>query len=408
MRRWAHLLRLSAGLVALACASSDSPVDPGIDPNNDTGPVALRIIGRGTVTERVTTEVWAHGSYAYTATGQLSGGGGTTLGNCIKVWNVSSDVPVLVDSVIVADVRRLSDIQVTDDGKLLVVSTEFAPGSIVIYSLADPARPALLSRFTNANTNSGVHTVEVARVNGILHAFLSTDAQGETPSRLVIADLSDPVNPKQVFARGMGSPFIHDVFVRDGILFTMLWNSGVEVFDIGGGNRGGSTANPVSMGLLSTQGGRVHNGWWYHDRSGSKRYLFVGEEGPSISGTQSSGDIHVVDISDLTLPREVAFYSVSNAGTHNFSVDEERGILYAAYYNGGVRAIDITGDLSACTAAERSADGRCDLVKMKRERGTGLLDAGIAPYVWGVHLMNRRLYVSDMFTGLWVLGEVPR
>ena len=206
----------------------------------------------------------------------------------------------------------------------------------------------------------------------------------------------------------MGSPFIHDVFVRDGILFTMLWNAGVEVLDIGGGNRGGSTANPVSMGHVTTTGGRVHNGWWYHDPSGAKRYLFVGEEGPSVSGTRSSGDIHVVDISDLSNPREVAFYSVPDAGTHNFSVDEPRGILYAAYYNGGVRAIDIRGDLSLCDAAERSADGRCDLVKMKRERGTGMLDAGIAPYVWGVHLMNRRLYVSDMFTGLWVLGEVPR
>jgi hypothetical protein len=407
VRRCARLCRVSLVLLALACGS-DTPVDPGIDPIDNTGPVALPVIGRGTVTERATTEVWAHGNYAYTATGARSGSGGTILGNCIKIWNVSSDVPVLVDSVIVADASKLSDIQVSDDGRLLVVSTEFAPGSILVYSLTDPARPALLSRFNNANTNTGVHTVEVARVNGILHAFLSTDAQGVTPSNLVIADLSDPANPRQVFARGMGAPFIHDVVVRDGILFTMLWNSGVEVFDIGGGNRGGSTASPVSMGLINTRGGRVHNGWWYHDPSGSKRYLFVGEEGPSLSGTNSSGDIHVVDITDLGLPREVAFYSVANAGTHNFSVDEERGILYAAYYNGGVRAIDIRGDLSACAPAEHSPDGRCDLVKMKRERGIGLLNAGISPFVWGVHLMNRRLYVSDMFTGLWVLGELPR
>ena len=394
--------------MVLACGSGDSPVDPRIDPTDHSGPVALPIIGRGTVTERATTEVWAHGSYAYTATASRSGAGGTILGNCIKVWNISSDVPVLVDSVIVAEAQKLSDIQVSDDGSLLVVSTEFEPGSILIYSLTDPARPALLSRFTNADTNPGVHTVEVARVNGILHAFLSTDAQSASPSKLVIADLRDPLEPRQVFARPMGSPFIHDVFVRDGILFTMLWNSGVEVFDIGGGNKGGSPSNPVSIGLLGTQGGRVHNGWWYHDSSGSKRYLFVGEEGPSLSGSKSSGDIHVVDISNLALPREVAFYSVTDAVTHNVSVDEQRGILYAAYYNGGVRAIDIRGDLSACTSSERSADGRCDLVKMKRELGTGLLDAGIAPYVWGVHLMNRRLYVSDMFTGLWVLGELPR
>ena len=70
-----------------------------------------------------------------------------------------------------------------------------------------------------------MHTAEVARVNGTLYAFLSID----TPSRdLVIVDLSDPANPREVFVRNMGSPFVHDVFVRDGLLFTALWNDGVD------------------------------------------------------------------------------------------------------------------------------------------------------------------------------------
>ena len=99
-------------------------------------------------------------------------------------------------------------------------------------------------------------------------------------------------------------------------------------------------------------------------------------------------------------------YHVDGAGTHNFSMDEARGILYAAYYNGGVRAIDVTGDLSSCDAASKSADGRCDLVKMGRELGQGPADAGPV-YVWGVQLVGTHVYASDMLNGIWKLDAVP-
>ena len=105
---------------------------------------------------------------------------------------------------------------------------------------------------------------------------------------------------------------------------------------------------------MKTLGGEVHNIWWYHDATGGKKYAFVGEEGPGSIGSSSRGDIHVVDVSDLTKPREVALYHVDGAGTHNFSVDEVNGVLYAAYYNGGVRAIDVRGDLGSCPASQQS------------------------------------------------------
>ena len=110
----------------------------------------------------------------------------------------------------------------------------------------------------------------------------------------------------------------------------------------------------------------MHNVWWYHDASGSKRFAFVGEEGSGTIGSTSRGDIHVVDVSDMTAPHEVGVYHIDGAGTHNFSVDEVNGVLYAAYYNGGIRAIDIRGDLGTCLPAQQDFDGpsgltRCDL-----------------------------------------------
>jgi hypothetical protein len=203
----------------------------------------------------------------------------------------------------------------------------------------------------------------------------------------------------------MGNPFVHDVFVRDGILITALWNSGITIWDIGGIGAG-TVANPIALGSITTIP-EAHNVWWFHNAiTGEKRYVFVGEEGPGAIGVQSSGDIHVVDVTNFASPHEVAFFHVDGAGTHNFSVDEQRGILYAAYYNGGVRAIDVTGDLSSCAATEKRGDGKCDLAKMGREFARGPTGKG-SVYIWGVQLVGQRLYASDMLNGIWKLGPVP-
>jgi hypothetical protein len=314
--------------------------------------------------------------------------------------------------VVIDTATTLGDVQASDDGSILVVATERALGSIVIFDLANPRKPRFLSRFRSASTTNGVHTAEVARVNGTLYAFLSIDPQ---PAQLVVVDLSNPSAPAEVMVRPMGTPFVHDVFVRDGLLFTALWNDGVTIWDIGGGSRGGTVRNPVQIGNVRTASATsnglssVHNVWWFHDQvTGSKRFAFVGEEGPGAIGSSSLGDVHVLDVSDLSAPREVAFYHVDGAGTHNFSVDEARGILYAAYYNGGVRALDVRGDLSSCAPAEKAVDGRCDLTKMGREMARGLQGNGQDVYVWGVQYLSGVVYASDMLSGLWKLSAVIR
>jgi hypothetical protein len=184
---------------------------------------------------------------------------------------------------------------------------------------------------------------------------------------------------------------IHDTFVRNGICFTFVWNEGVYVYDVGNGVRGGTPANPVRVGDIKTSGGEAHNGWWFHNpATGQQKYLFVGQEGPGKIGSSSSGDIHVVDVSDLAAPVEVASYSMSGAGVHNFWMDEQDQRLYAAYYDGGVVALDVSGTLAGGLASR----------EMARFRPGG---AG-QTYVWGVMLHGGYLYAIDMLTGLWQLG----
>jgi hypothetical protein len=387
-------LIVAVALIALGCNLDGAVRPPVIDGNPE---------GLGIVADRFTAEITVRGNFAYTSTWGDRG----APGNAIKIWNVSGTTPVLVDSVIVPGASTIGDVQVTDDGQLLVAATEFSPGSIAIYSLANPIKPQLLSRYSSSLTDPGVHTAEVQRISGKLYAFLCIDPRTGTPARLVIVDISNPAAPTQVYTAAMGNPYVHDVYVRDGILITALWDDGIRIWDIGGGNNGGSLANPIELGNVVTVGGEAHNVWWFHNAAtGEKRYAFVGQEGPGSIGAFSTGDIHVVDVSNFAAPREVAFFHLDGAGTHNFSMDETRGILYAAYYNGGVVALDVTGDLSSCTSEQKSTDGRCDLGKMGRQLAQGPLVAGQV-YIWGVQLLNGFVYASDMLNGVWKLKLLP-
>jgi hypothetical protein len=121
----------------------------------------------------------------------------------------------------------------------------------------------------------------------------------------------------------------------------------------------------------------------------------------------------VVDVGDFRAPVEIARYSVPGAGTHNFSVDEQRGILYAAYYNGGVRALGVRGDLGTCLDSQRSTPPNgtlalCDLTKMGRELRVDLADGTNPTYVWGVQFLDGAVYASDMLNGLWKLPAAVR
>ena len=188
---------------------------------------------------------------------------------------------------------------------------------------------------------------------------------------------------------------LHDMSVRDGLAFLAAWNAGLMIVDVGDGRKGGSPANPQLVGTALTNAAplttrSVHNAWWFHNPvRNEKRYVFVGQEGPGIVGATSAGDIHVVDVSDMANPVEVAFFHLDGAGTHNFWMDEPAQVLYAAYYNGGVVALDVSGVLAGNLANRLIAN-----VKARPD----------STYVWSVQLANGRLYASDMLTGVWQLS----
>jgi hypothetical protein len=339
-----------------------------------------------------------HGNYAYTGTWGFR----DEVGNTLNVWFLgATGSPTLVGSVTVPDVGTVSDVQVSEDGQLLVVSGERgSDGGIYLYSLSNPAAPSFLSSALVGE--AGVHTVTLATINGRLYAFAARNpgfpVKASTDPALLIYDITDPEAPTLVATKRFPERdySIHDTFVRDGIAFAFVWNTGVVIYDVGNGIRGGSPSAPVEISRLITAangiccGPSVHNGWWFHNPvTNERRYLFIGQEGAAALGSESSGDIHVVDLSDLTRPREVAFFHLNGAGTHNFWIDEGRQILYAAYYNAGVVALDVSGTLSGNLSRR--------LLGQIKPGGAG------NTFTWGVQLANGFLYAIDMLSGLWQL-----
>ena len=398
------------GLVlGAACFSSETTrPDTTLPVVTSSSPVTMSVVGRGDFKpSRISGEIAVRGNTAYTTSWN-----NTTTSSAFYIWDVSG-IPVLVDSVTVDGARTLGDVAVSDDGSTLVVATE-SSGSLATYSLANPRKPVLLTRFAPGHITVGVHTAEIGKVNNKLYGFLAIDQGGGAKAQLVIVDLVNPAAPQEINTTTIGNPYVHDTFVRDGLLFLGLWNDGVAIWDIGGGGKGGTPAAPVELGRVKTVNGHVHNIWWVKDPvTGSNRYAFVGEESAGDVLVSASGDVHVIDVSDMSAPREVAFYTVSGAGAHNFSVDEPNGILYAAYYNGGVRALDVRGTLGSCTDAQKSLPAGstvalCDLRKMGRELGIGLLDRGTPVYVWGVQYVGGAVYASDMINGIWKMRPVVR
>src|SRR5690606_38177468 len=80
-----------------------------------------------------------------------------------------------------------------------------------------------------------------------------------------------------------------------------------------------------------------------------RKYVFVGDEifPPTFNAnevTVPGGYLHVFDVTDLESPREVARYEIPEAGSHNIWVHDDT--LYIAYYNAGLRALDVSGELS--------------------------------------------------------------
>ena len=104
-------------------------------------------------------------------------------------------------------------------------------------------------------------------------------------------------------------------------------------------------------------------------------------------------------MTDTHNPEEVALYQVPEAGSHNLWVQGDT--LYTAYYQGGLRVVDISGELLG------------DIYKQGREIAFfhGYSPDGYipnAPNAWGPQPYKGLVYFSDMNSGLYAVKFVDK
>lgn len=341
------------------------------------------VVGQGEVLDRITSDLWVHGNAAYTGTwGQRSTAAGTLIGNTLNTWDISIPGALVLVDFLMVDAGTINDVKVSVDGTLGVITHEgSASGNgITLLDLTDPLAPAPIVHFTTT-LESGVHN---AWIDGT-HVYLAVNGTN-SQAGLRILDVASPADPTIVAGFYGGSSSLHDVYVRDGLAFLSHWNAGLIILDVGNGMAGGSPANPVEVSRLSTLGGQTHNAWYWP----AGEYVFVGEE-----DFQTPGIMHVVDVSDIPNPREVATFAVPGTTPHNFWMDETAEILYLSWYSNGIRALDVSGRLLG------------DLDRQGREiAGFLYAQAAGAQFPsrnWAPQFHNGLLYLSDMITGLWIL-----
>ena len=373
--KFTRLTVLGVGIAVAACGDATDPAGSG----------TLSVVGQGEITEQFTSDLWVHGSVAYTGTWSIRGPGANTSGNTLWSWDVSNpESPVLGNSLVV-DARVVNDVKVRADGAIGVMTheaSEDALNGVTLLDLSNPLAPTEITRFTNTLTN-GVHN---AWIEGDF-VYLVVDGTSANAG-LRILDISDPQNPTIAASFYGGSSFLHDVYVRDGLAFLSHWDAGLIVLDVGNGMAGGSPANPVEVSRLLVSGGETHNAWYWP----ATGYIFVGEEDFGTPGV-----LHVIDGSDLTQLTEVATFAVAGTTPHNHWLDETNEVLYVGWYGNGLRAIDVSGELMG------------ELDRQSREiTSSQYADIGDCPGLgatcsWAPQLHNGDIYVSDMNTGLWVL-----
>lgn len=359
----------------------------------------IEVVGRGTVTDKHTTDFWlweGQDQHDYAVTGTFSADG------MAYFWDITNPSDIIKIDSIMVDARNVNDVKISEDGQICVISREGASNrknGIVILDVSNPRDVRVLSEYSDRLTG-GVHNLFIYRD----HVYALSNGQ-----HYEIINIEDPAQPRRVGRFEIDNPAraIHDVWVEDGIVYSSNWNDGVIMVDIGNGVAGGSPENPVEISRTKVMGDANHTTFPFRSPSANKFYVVAGDEIFPIQWLSSGltetllprGYVHFIDWTDKENPREVASYQVPEAGAHNYWIEDE--VLYIGYYTGGVRVVDISGELMG------------DLYKQGREMGYFIPRdrQGKVPNMamtWGARPFKGHVFFTDMNTGLWAVKVSPQ
>jgi len=373
----------------------------------------IELVGHGRVKDRATSDLWvweAPNGRDYAMTGTHSAAGHA------YIWDVTDPENLEMVDVVHVDARTVNDVKISEDGATAVISREGASNrrnGLVLLDVSDPGTGVTKLAEYDDQLTGGVH-------NTFIHAGHVYALSGGR--RFDIINIEDPSVPHRVGSFALDNPArsIHDVWVVDGIAYSANWSDGVAVIDVGGADKGGTPQDPKLVGQFPFPTGWNHAVYPYRSVSTGKFYIFAGDEaartgrysplaeiGTGTPGyddepTRWRGWIHILEWDENfeAPPRLVGRYEVPEAGSHNIWIEDD--VMYVAFYNGGLRVVDVSGEL----LGNLYRQGR-EIARFLPLDPEGFLPN--APQVWGAQPHKGIIYFSDRNSGLWAvrLGDLP-
>lgn len=366
----------------------------------------VQVVGHGLVSDVHTSDLWIWEGVDgrdYAITGTWGGNGEAYF------WDVTDPADMAIIDTVTVDARTVNDVKISADGRVAVITREGASdrkNGIFILDVTDPHNVTVHSEFEDELTG-GVHNVFIYED----HVYAVNNGR-----RYDIINIEDPKNPYRVSRFELDTPghSIHDVWIEDGIAYSSNWSDGVVAVDVGstpaarspeGHSTGtGSPSNPVKLGSYSYPSGWNHAAFPFKSESTGDFYVIAGDEafpnGINVENepTVPAGYIHFIKFDGgWDNPKEVARYQVPEAGTHNMWVKGDT--LYVAYYNAGLRVVDISGELMGNLYEQ----GR-EIAKYVPTHHQGRVPN--APMAWGPQPYKGYIFMSDWNSGLWALKLV--
>ncbi len=369
----------------------------------------VALLGQGRVSREHTSDFWIWEGVDgrdWALTGSWGADGWTYL------WDVTDPAGMVKTDSVQVDARTVNDVKTAPNGRFATLTREGASdrrNGLVLLDLSESGRLSIAA------------TVDEGLTGGVHNAFPTDDyvyalSGGE---KYVIIDVADLSTPRIVGEVQHEDCRIHDVWVHDGLAYSAQWGCGLLVYDVGHGGWGGSPESPAFVSQIETPGGRTHAVFPYYQEETGTFYVYLGDEiigrrgmawggqpaGPYNPGSdeemvpeQTAGYIHIIDFTDPESPRKVARYHVPEYGSHNIWVEDD--VLYQAYYEGGLRVVDVTGELRG-----NLADQGREMAVFKPFDPYGFIRN--APMVWSAMPFKGRIYMSDHNSGLWSVELEP-
>ena len=375
----------------------------------------IQLVGYGLVSNVKTSDLWIwpgigkHKGKDFAVTGTWGANGEAYF------WDVTDPANMVIIDTVTVDARTVNDVKISEDGRVGVITREGASdrkNGFVILDVSDPYNVTISAAY-NDDMTGGVHNVFIYEN----HVYAVNNGR-----KYDIINIDDPKKPFRVGVYELDTPghSIHDVWIEDGIAYSSNWADGIVAVDIGAKKHKesdrsksqfnpllakagqGSPSNPVKLAEMKDPTGRNHAAFPYLNEKTGQFYIIGGDEnfpwGVQATKNKPSnprGGYHFMNFTDPNNPREDAIYEVPEAGSHNLWIYGD--ILLAGNYQGGLRIVDISGELLG------------DIYKQGREIAHYLSyhkDGRIpnAPMVWGAQPYKDYIFFSDMNSGLYCVA----